>query len=176
MRSLAVALFFVCFSTACSGKDDESDSDSECTSLRPDGPIVAQGIHYGASPAPATGGEIPEGSFSLSGASVYVPANSLVLLNCNALSGALELHGGSFETALGCYFDADDPNSFLEGNLNGGTYATSGTSLTMTSSCVRDLVETFPYSVDSPTTLRVLVPIQGDDISGTTELVWTLSP
>jgi len=168
--ALAVVLL-VAFTTGCSGDDDDATAPAvECTTLAPP-QVVAATVEHGGTPLPAMGGAIQEGSYLLTAATAYLPEDSVVLPKCNGLADALVLSNGSFEHALGCYFDPDDPSTRLGKATSAGSYFVSDSAFSFNYTCPGARVETFSYSAEPPN-LRMLVPDSSNTL--TTELVWTL--
>jgi hypothetical protein len=170
VHAALAAVLVVWSTTACSGDDDDDASSTQCTSLQPD-QIVEASIEYDGTPSPGTGGPIEEGSYHLTSVTAYIPSNATVLPKCNALADALVLSSGGFEHAVGCYFQADNPETRLGLGQYTGSYSTADTAFVFNYACPTPRLETFPYSAEPPN-LRMLVT----DPSGslTTELVWTV--
>lgn len=171
VHALLAALLIVSSTIACSGDDDDDAASVPCTSLKVPEEIVAASIVYDGTPMPGTGGPIQEGSYRLTALTSYIPSNNPVLPKCNALADALVLSEGGFEHAVGCYFQADNPETRLGTGLYTGAYSTLETAFVFNYACPTPRLETFPYSAEPPN-LRMLVT----DPSGslTTELVWTI--
>jgi len=166
-----VAALLVSLTTGCSGDDDDYDTSTvQCNALAPS-QIVPVTVEYGGTPLPGTGGAIPEGSYVLTAMTAYVPQSSTVLPRCNGFADALVLSNGTFDHAVVCYFEAENPQTVLGRGNYAGSYSLSETELSFDYQCPGPKVETFAYSAEPPN-LRMLVPDSTNAL--TTELVWTL--
>jgi len=168
-HAVLAAMLVAASTSACSTGDDD-DAAAPCSTLAPD-QIVPASFEFDGAPPPATGGLVSEGTYRLTALTVYMTSSTLVLPKCSALADTLVLSDGGFEHAVGCYFEADNPETRTGGGAYQGSYSTSDTAFVFNQACPAALLETFPYSAE-PTTLRMSIT----DTTGslTTELVWTL--